>query len=111
MTGTHGDLEVSPAYSYADTIEHRLTLHEKTTARTFAKRDQFTAELVYFSNCILQRRQPKPSAAEGTIDVAIIEALTKSAQLGRAVKIKGLPRATRPTGMQEIARPAGRKPE
>ena len=58
----------------------------------FAKRDQFAALLVYFSNCILHRQQPEPSAAEGTIDVAIIEALTRSAKNGKPVKVKVLPR-------------------
>ena len=111
VIGTKGDLEVSPAYGYTDELVHRLTLHERTTQRTFAKRDQFAALLVYFSNCILHRRQPEPSAAEGAIDVAIIEALTKSAKKGRPVKVKGLPRATHPTMAQEITRPPGKEPE
>jgi glucose-fructose oxidoreductase len=111
VIGTKGDLEVSPAYGYTDELVHRLTLHERTIQRTFAKRDQFAALLVYFSNCILHRRQPEPSAAEGAIDVAIIEALTKSAKKGRPVKVKGLPRATRPTMAQEITRPPGKEPE
>jgi predicted dehydrogenase len=97
VIGTKGDLEVSPAYSYTAELAHRLTLHERTTPRKFAKRDQFAALLVYFSNCILHRQQPEPSAAEGTIDVAIIEALTRSAKNGRPVKVKVLPRDTRPT--------------
>ncbi|MBC7794824.1 MAG: Gfo/Idh/MocA family oxidoreductase [Clostridia bacterium] len=111
VIGTKGDLEVSPAYGYTGELAHRLTVHEKATQHKFAKRDQFAAELVYFSNCILHRRQPEPSAAEGTIDVAIIEALAKSAKKGRLVKVKGLPRDTRPTVAQEIMRPAGKEPE
>jgi len=111
VIGTKGDLEVSPAYGYTDELAHRLTIHEKTTQRKFAKRDQFAAELVYFSDCILHRRQPEPSAAEGTIDVAIIEALAKSAKKGRPVKVKDLPRDTRPTMAQEIKRPLGKEPE
>jgi glucose-fructose oxidoreductase len=111
VIGTKGDIAVSPAYSYTAELAHWLTLHERTTTRKFAKRDQFAALLVYFSNCILQRQQPEPSAAEGTIDVVIIEALTRSAKNGRPVKIKVSPRDTRPTMAQEITRPAGREPE
>jgi len=111
VIGTKGDLEVSPSYGYTAEIAHRLTVHEKTTQHKFGKRDQFAAELVYFSDCILHHRQPEPSAAEGAIDVAIIDALIKSAKKGRPIKIKGLPRTMRPAMAQEIRRRAGKEPD
>ena len=111
VIGTKGDLEVAPAFGYTAELVHRLTVHESTTQRKFGKRDQFAAELIYFSNCILHRRQPEPSAAEGAIDVAIIEALAKSARKGKPVKVKGLQRDTRPTVAQAIQRPLGKEPD
>ena len=110
VIGTRGHLEVSPAYGYAAELAHRLTVDGKTTHRKFAKCDQFAAELAYFSDCILRRRQPEPSTTEGTIDVAIIEALAKSAKKGKPVKVKGLPRDPRPTIAQSIKRPFGKEP-
>jgi hypothetical protein len=32
---------VDPAYEYAMALRHQLTLGDKTTSRTFRKRDQF----------------------------------------------------------------------
>ena len=37
-----------PAYEYAMAIKHEVTIGGKKRTRTFPKRDQFAAELVYF---------------------------------------------------------------
>ena len=51
------------------------------------KRDQFAPELLYFSDCILNDREPEPSGEEGLQDVRIVQALYESAQTGRPVAI------------------------
>jgi predicted dehydrogenase len=88
IVGTKGDLVVEPAYEYSDELGHCLTIGERTTERTFAKSDQFAPELTYFSDCILSRRMPEPSAQEGLADVRIIRALLESAKSGRPVSIE-----------------------
>jgi glucose-fructose oxidoreductase len=66
-----------PAYEYAEGLGYELTVNGKTTrARRTGKRDQFGAQLEYFSDCILRNRMPEPSGYEGLQDVRIIEALT-----------------------------------
>jgi predicted dehydrogenase len=110
VIGTKGRLVAEPAYEYAESIKHRLTLGERTKLRTFPKRDQFAAQLVYFSDRILQNKEPEPSGLEGLADVRVVRALYESARTKRPVQLPELPDKKRPTLRQEIHRPAHGKP-
>jgi len=111
LIGTKGDLVVEPAFEYAGALKHRLTLDGDAAERRFAKRDQFAPELLYFSDCVLQNRDPEPSAAEGIADVRVIEALYRAAESGRAVELAPYQKHERPSLEQEIRRPPIDKPE
>jgi glucose-fructose oxidoreductase len=106
LAGTKGTLVADPAYAYSEGLSYRVTINEKTRTKKFPKRDQFAAELVYFSDCILQNKDPEPSGYEGLADVRIIEAIYKSARTGRMVVLPETSKARRPTKRQEINRPA-----
>jgi glucose-fructose oxidoreductase len=107
IVGDKGDLCVDNAYEYTEPIEHTLTIKGRSRTRTFAKRDQFAPEIVYFSDCILRDREPEPSAEEGFKDVKIIEAIEQSvASFGQSVPLEALPREQHPDMRQEIRRPA-----
>lgn len=41
--------------------------------RVFPNRNQFAAEIVHFSDCVLNDEKPEPSGLEGLSDVRIIE--------------------------------------
>jgi predicted dehydrogenase len=110
VIGTKGLLVAEPAYEYAESIKHRLTLGERIKVRTFPKRDQFAAELVYFSDCILQNKEPEPSGLEGLADVRVVQAIYESVRTTRPVQLPELPNKKRPTLRQEIYRPAHGKP-
>lgn len=110
LVGTKGSLTVDPAYEYAMEIKHEITIGNKTRTRKFPKRDQFAAELVYFSNCILEDKEPEPSGLEGLADVRIVQAIYESAHTGRLVVLPELPAKKRPSLEQEIRRPAHQKP-
>jgi predicted dehydrogenase len=110
LLGTKGVLRADPAYEYAMAIKHQLTVREKTKARTFPKRDQFAAQLVYFSDCVLKDKEPEPSGLEGMADVRIVEAIYESVRMKRAVHIPELPGKKRPSLSQEIHRAAHGKP-
>ena len=110
LIGTKGALLADPAYEYAMAIKHRLTVGEKTKARTFSKRDQFAAQVVYFSDCILKDKEPEPNGREGLADVRIVEAIYESARVKRAVLIPELTGKKGPSPSQEIRRPAHGKP-
>lgn len=111
LVGTKGELAVDPAYEYAKPLEHRLSLDgEVAGERRFAKRDQFAPELLYFSDCLLQNRDPEPSAEEGLADVRVIRALYKSMESGAPVELGAYERHDRPSLEQEIRRPPIEKP-
>jgi glucose-fructose oxidoreductase len=79
--------------------------------RRFAKRDQFAPELLYFSDCVLQNRDPEPSAEEGLADVRIIRGLYRAAESGHPVALAPFERRERQSLEQEIRRPPIDKPQ
>jgi glucose-fructose oxidoreductase len=109
--GTKGKLRLEMAYEYAAPITMELSIGEKKQQRTYDTRDQFGAELIYFSDCVLNDKKPEPSGEEGLADVRVIRAIFESARTGRHVKIPPLVKRTRPSRKQEIARPAVPEPE
>ena len=110
MVGTKGDLRLDQAYEYVYPIDLHVTIKGKTRKQTFRKRGQFAPELEYFSNCILNDLTPEPSGREGVADVRIIEAIYRSANRHRVVKIAPLPQTQRPTMRQTKQKPAVDKP-
>jgi len=111
LIGTKGVLDVDPAYEYALGIRHMLTLKGKTRYKTFPKRDQFAAELAYFSDCILKDKEPEPSGVEGLADIRIVQAIYESAKTGKIVELPDMPAKKKPNVNQEIRKPAHDKPE
>jgi predicted dehydrogenase len=111
ILGSGGRLVVDPAYTHGGSLKHELTIGGKTTRRSFAKSDQVAAEIVYFSNCILNDQQPEPSGVEGLCDVRVIEALFASARTGQTVQLEPFSREHRPRWEQRQHVPAGTEPE
>ena len=110
LVGTKGHVHVDPAYEYAEGLSYTVTIDGKKTRRAAGKRDQFAAELLYFSDCILEDRVPEPSGEEGLQDVRIVEALYRSAQSGRPVRLPPFAERHWPSPTQRITRPGVRKP-
>ncbi|RCJ32014.1 oxidoreductase [Nostoc minutum NIES-26] len=105
IVGTKGDLRVEPAYAWQGELKHYLTINGETQERTFASHDQLAAEFTYFSDCILQNKDPEPSGIEGLIDVRIVQALYHSIETGKPAQIQTLDRHQRPTSAQTIKHP------
>jgi predicted dehydrogenase len=110
IVGTRGELVVNNAYEYSSPIKHTLTIKGKEKRRTFAKRDQFAPELIYFSDCILEDKEPEPSGAEGMADIRVINGLYRSAENQSPVALSEFEEVSRPMPNQEISRPAVKKP-
>ncbi|MGZ8899775.1 MAG: Gfo/Idh/MocA family protein [Limisphaerales bacterium] len=111
VTGTKGSLRVEPAFEYVGELGFKLKVGEKEEGKTFAARDQFGAEISYFSDCILKGKEPEPSGVEGLIDVQIVQAMYQSAKSGRPVKLPKFPKKPRPSMKQAIKLPPVKKPE
>jgi predicted dehydrogenase len=112
VVGTKGDLRLEPGFAYSTELNHFLTIEGETEKTRFKKRDQIGPEIVYFSDCILNNREPEPNGEEGLIDLQIIEAIHESySNGGRPVQLPKLEKRQRPTAEQEITRPAVEEPE
>ena len=111
VVGTNGSLRLDPAYEFAAALELEATIGHKKQRRKFPKHDQFAAELIYFSDCILKNKDPEPSGVEGLADVRIIRALYRSAEIGNSVELPAIAKRKRPTSEQGITRPAISKPK
>ncbi len=107
VIGTKGVLKMDPGYAMSSDIKCEITVGGKTRKATYKRRDQFGPELVYFSDCILNNKQPEPGGVEGLTDVRIIAALQQSAANGRPISISATDEhvTKRPTLVQEIQKP------
>ncbi|MGC2718787.1 MAG: Gfo/Idh/MocA family oxidoreductase, partial [Candidatus Acidiferrales bacterium] len=111
VIGTKGVLKMDPAYAMSSSIKCEITVGEKTRQATYKKRDQFAAELVYFSDCIRKNKQPEPGGTEGLADVRIIAALQESAANGKPVAVATESAPKRPCLAQEVEKPASEEPD
>ncbi|WP_437623139.1 Gfo/Idh/MocA family protein [Sorangium sp. So ce1151] len=111
IAGTEGDLRVEPAFDYTADIKHYLTVGGETEEKTYKKRDQFAPELVYFSRCVLEDKEPEPSGLEGFADVRVMLAIQNAAASGRAEAIPPFERDQRPGMGQNIKKPPVEPPE
>ncbi len=87
VAGTKGDIHLCPAFTYHADAVRTTTVDQKSQEQTFKLTDQISAEIVYFSKCILDGTDLVPSGEAGLIDLIIIEAIEESIGTGSAVKI------------------------
>jgi glucose-fructose oxidoreductase len=106
VVGTKGSIAVDPAFEYAEGLAYELRIGETRRRKSFAKSDQFAPELIHFAQAIRAGRAPEPSGKEGLIDVAIIEAIHRSAESGAWERLVMPHRQRRPSMNQHIRRPA-----
>lgn len=111
LVGTKGTLTADPAYEYAESIAFTIKAGGKTKMYKFPKSDQFAAELLYFSDCILQDKGPEPSGWEGLADVRVVKAIYQSAREGRTIDLAPFQEKARPSLRQEIRLPPHGKPK
>jgi hypothetical protein len=105
------NLEADPVGQKRQARKCANLIGEKVSTRKFAKRDQFAAELIHFSNCVLENKEPEPSGHEGLSDVRIVRAIHKAAQTGKMIELGDFSFKKKPTMRQEIDRPAHGKPK
>jgi predicted dehydrogenase len=111
VVGSKGDLRLEPAFEYVGSLVRHLTVGEKTTVKRYPAGDQFAPELLEFSRCVLEGRDPEPDGWEGLADVRIIEAALESARAGEPVELEPVERRRRPSAAQARRRPPVKPPE
>ena len=95
IAGTKGSIHMSPAYGFGEGLEQNLTIGEKKSSKTFKATDQFGGELRYFSQCILEDKDPEPDAEEGLADLRVLEGIQKAIETGAPVKLAPFQRSGR----------------
>jgi predicted dehydrogenase len=111
LVGTTGCLRMEQAYEHQSPMKRTLTVNGRTTVTRVPIRDQFAAEVDYFSECVLGGRDPEPSGEEGLADVRVIEAILESARSGHTVELPPPVRKERhPDKDQEIQYPRAPEP-
>jgi glucose-fructose oxidoreductase len=110
ITGTRGSLRADPAYELASGLKLHITRGGRKKTLSYRKRDQFAPELLHFSGCVLDNRDPEPAGSEGLADVRVIRALYRSAERGRAVSLRPRRGRRTPTRRHEMTRPPVRMP-
>ncbi len=83
VVGTKGALEVNPGYMYGKPLEHYLKFQTKEQHESFKNTDHFGGEMKYFSDCILNGKDPQPDGHEGLADVRVMEAIVRSLRSGQ----------------------------
>jgi predicted dehydrogenase len=98
VSGTKGWIRVSPSFDYALPVGVESKIRDgDPVRREYPVVDQFGAEMMYFSDCILQNHEPEPDGVEGLADVRIVRAIIESARSGKAVKLRAFTKKSRPS--------------
>lgn len=111
LIGTKGRIRLEKGYEYSTTMNLKTYEDRKIITKKYPKRDQFSPELIYFSDCIQKKKKPEPSGEEGLADIKIIEALLLSIDLGSPITLDEINKRTRPGEGQKITRPSFAKPK
>lgn len=105
VVGTKGEMTMDPGYDFHPQLKLKVKGGEKESVTEIPKVDQFGGEIEYFSDCILNSKEPEPSGYEGLADLRVVEALTESIKSGRPVTLEPFEKKTRPDKSQERKRP------
>lgn len=107
VVGTRGDLRVEPAFEYAVGLAYRLTVNGTATRRRYRRHDQFASQILAFSRCVLEHREPEPSGFEGLADVRVLSALEQSVAAGCAIALEPFAAAIHPGPSRELFQSLG----
>ena len=101
ISGTEGSIHMDPAYGFGDAMEQRVTIGETKSHESFKPTDQFGGEMRYFSDCILEDRDPEPDAEEGLADLRVIEGVLEALETRGPVTLPPFVRSRRISAEQE----------
>ena len=95
IVGSRGDLFSEPAYQVNQAIAHVLTVDKTKHSEKFKLTDHFGGEIKYFSQCILDDKDPEPDGEEGMLDVRVLAAIEQSLATGAVQKLVPFERSKR----------------
>ncbi len=95
VVGTKGTVVMNPGFMYGKPLEQQATIGEKKSDKSFKNTDHFGGEMRYFSDCILEGRDPEPDGEEGYADIRVLEAVLRALKEGSSVKLEPFSRSKR----------------
>ncbi len=104
LIGTKGRLRLEKAYRFESSQTLRIYEDHRIITKKFSRRDQFAAEIAYFSDCIQKKKRPEMSGEEGLLDVKIIEALLLSIDLGSPITLEEMNQKNRDREASKLRR-------
>jgi predicted dehydrogenase len=111
IVGDKGSIFSDPAYQVGVAIKHRIVIGKGESSESFKKTDHFGGELKYFSDCVLNGRNPEPGGEEGLLDVRVIAAIEESLRTNSPVLLPPYERSRRPSEDQVEKLSAVKEPE
>jgi len=111
VAGTKGSLHLRPAYTYHGDMKMTVKIGEQDREESFSQHDQFGAEILYFSRCLLEGSEPEPGGREGLADVRVVEAILKSMRSSQPVKLEPFDVPSQPDERQKIELRAVKPPD
>jgi predicted dehydrogenase len=103
IVGKKGDIEMLKGFGFGETMEQIINVGGKKERVQVPETDQFGGELKYFSDCILENKNPEPDGSEGLADIRVIKAIERSIASGRIEKLERYEKAERP-GLRQAER-------
>ena len=98
LSGSLGWAEMNPAFQY-DGLKLRLGTVEAgrntVTEPSIEAGNQFTHEIDHMARCVIEGTEPHTPGEEGLQDMRVMEAIYRSAETGRSVRLDPLARPTR----------------
>lgn len=94
VIGSEGEFEASPCFGFGKdvAISYRAIIGDQTREHSHPVVDQFGGQTQYFSDCILQNREPEPDGDEGWRDVRILAAIERALETGQPQRLEPLPK-------------------
>lgn len=93
--GSKGTVCMNPAFTYGEPLAQELSAGGEKKKHEFAETDQFGGQLQYFSECILEDRDPEPDGEEGLADLRVVEGIFGAMKTGSSVTLPPFTRTKR----------------
>jgi len=97
LIGKNGSLDVEPAFDFRKAQKYRLQIGQgEPQTRAFPIVGQFGGQTQYFSQCVIDGRDPQPSGEEGLADVRVLAAIERALGGGGPQRLEPFERSGKP---------------
>lgn len=112
LIGTKATIHATPCFMFGPkvAIAYVETTADGEQTHRFDPVDQFGNETQYFSDCILNDREPEADGEEGLMDMRVLAAVERSLETGETVVLPPIQRAKRVLPGQALTLPPAPQP-